>query len=78
MRSGSRCPAFYGEIPPMRWGILNDDGGYFYCITYTRVPRGRCFLPLVREYSRMNAESGRCLSVGSVICKTLSYAYVKD
>ena len=34
MRSGSRCPAFYGEIPPMRWGILNDDGGYFYCITY--------------------------------------------
>ena len=35
MRSGSRCPAFYGEIPPMRWGILNDDGGYFYCITYT-------------------------------------------
>ena len=18
----------------MRWGILNDDGGYFYCITY--------------------------------------------
>ena len=36
MRSGSRCPAFYGEIPPMRWGILNDDGGYFYCITYTR------------------------------------------
>ena len=36
MRSGSRCPAFYGEIPPMRWGILNDDGGYFYCITYKR------------------------------------------
>ena len=35
MRSGSRCPAFYGEIPPMRWGILDDDGGYFYCITYT-------------------------------------------
>ena len=35
MRSGSRCPAFYGEIPPMRWGILNDDGGYFYCIPYT-------------------------------------------
>ena len=34
MRSGSRCPAFYGEIPPMRWGILDDDGGYFYCITY--------------------------------------------
>ena len=19
----------------MRWGILGDDGGYFYCITYT-------------------------------------------
>ena len=19
----------------MRWGILDDDGGYFYCITYT-------------------------------------------
>ena len=37
MRSGSRCPAFYGEIPPMRWGILNDDGGYFYCITYTQL-----------------------------------------
>ena len=37
MRSGSRCPAFYGEIPPMRWGILNDDGGYFYCITYNEV-----------------------------------------
>ena len=36
MRSGSRCPAFYGEIPPMRWGILDDDGGYFYCITYRR------------------------------------------
>ena len=36
MRSGSRCPAFYGENPPMRWGILNDDGGYFYCITYNR------------------------------------------
>lgn len=35
MKSGSRCPAFYGEIPPMRWGILDDDGGYFYCITYT-------------------------------------------
>lgn len=35
MRSGSRCPAFYGEIPPMRWGILDDDGGYFYCITYS-------------------------------------------
>ena len=35
MRSASRCPTFYGEIPPMRWGILNDDGGYFYCITYT-------------------------------------------
>lgn len=35
MRSGSRCPAFYGEISPMRWGILGDDGGYFYCITYT-------------------------------------------
>ena len=34
MRSGSRCPAFYGEIPLMRWGILDDDGGYFYCITY--------------------------------------------
>ena len=34
MRSGSRCPAFYEEIPPMRWGILDDDGGYFYCITY--------------------------------------------
>ena len=34
MRSGSRCPAFYGEIPPTRWGILDDDGGYFYCITY--------------------------------------------
>ena len=34
MRSGSRCPAFYGEIPPMKWGILDDDGGYFYCITY--------------------------------------------
>lgn len=37
MRSGSRCPAFYGEIPPMRWGILDDDGGYFYCITYTDI-----------------------------------------
>ena len=24
----------YGEIPPMRWGILDDDSGYFYCITY--------------------------------------------
>ena len=35
MRSGSRCPAFYGEIPPMRWGILDDDSGYFYCITYS-------------------------------------------
>ena len=34
MRSGSRGPAFYGEIPSMRWGILDDDGGYFYCITY--------------------------------------------
>lgn len=34
MRSASRCPTFYGEIPPMRWGILDDDGGYFYCITY--------------------------------------------
>ena len=34
MRSGSRCPAFYGEIPPMRWGILDDDGGYFHCIIY--------------------------------------------
>ena len=34
MRSGSRCPAFYGEISPMRWGILDDDGEYFYCITY--------------------------------------------
>ena len=40
MRSGSRCPAFYGEIPPMRWGILNDDGGYFYCITYSGIPLG--------------------------------------
>ena len=30
------CPAFYGEIPPMRWGILDDDGGYFYCITYNK------------------------------------------
>ena len=39
MRSGSRCPAFYGEIPPMRWGILDDDGGYFYCITYSRTRR---------------------------------------
>lgn len=38
MRSGSRCPAFYGEIPPMRWGILNDDGRYFYCITYKHFP----------------------------------------
>lgn len=37
MRSSSRCPAFYGEIPPTRWGILDDDGGYFYCITYTIV-----------------------------------------
>ena len=37
MRSGSRCPAFYGEIPPMRWGILDDDSGYFYCITYNKV-----------------------------------------
>ena len=37
MRSGSRCPAFYGEIPPMRWGILDDDGGYFYCITYNTI-----------------------------------------
>ena len=36
MRSGSRCPAFYREIPPTRWGILDDDGGYFYCITYTK------------------------------------------
>mgnify|MGYP003524228440 CR=1 FL=1 len=43
MRSGSRCPAFYGEIPPMRWGILNDDGGYFYCITYNdnHIPGGQ-------------------------------------
>ena len=40
MRSGSRCPAFYGEIPPMRWGILNDDGGYFYCITYNIAAAG--------------------------------------
>ena len=37
MRSGSRCPAFYGEIPPMRWGILDDDGGYFYCIIYSKL-----------------------------------------
>ena len=37
MRSGSRRPAFYGEIPPMRWGIPDDDGGYFYCITYNGV-----------------------------------------
>ena len=49
MRSGSRCPAFYGEIPPMRWGILNDDGGYFYCITYNMpirlIPNGtRCVI----------------------------------
>lgn len=36
MKSGSRFPAFYGEIPPMRWGIPDDDGGYFYCITYTK------------------------------------------
>ena len=41
MRSGSRCPAFYGEIPPTRWGILDDDGGYFHCITYNVVyPKG--------------------------------------
>ena len=35
MRSGSRCPAFCGEIPLMKLGFLDDDGGYFYCITYT-------------------------------------------
>ena len=23
----------------MRWGILDDDGGYFYCITYTQISR---------------------------------------
>ena len=45
MRSGSRCPAFYGEIPPMRWGLLNDDGGYFYCITYTAVAEEPSVLP---------------------------------
>lgn len=47
MRSGSRCPAFYGEIPPMRWGILNDDGGYFYCITYSG--KGARHIAAVRE-----------------------------
>lgn len=31
------CPAFYGEIPLTRWGILDDDGGYFYCITYSSI-----------------------------------------
>lgn len=36
MRSGSRCPAFCGEIPLMKLGFLDDDGGYFYCITYIR------------------------------------------
>ena len=41
MRSGSRCPAFYGEIPPMKWGILDDDGGYFYCITYRYLLGGK-------------------------------------
>ena len=35
MRSGSRCPAFCGEIPLMKLGFLDDDGGYFYCITYS-------------------------------------------
>lgn len=25
---------FSGKIPSTRWGILDDDGGYFYCITY--------------------------------------------
>ena len=42
MRSGSRCPAFYGEIPPMRWGILDDDGGYFHCIIYTSSYQDYC------------------------------------
>ena len=61
MRSGSRCPAFYGEIPPMRWGILNDDGGYFYCITYTHlcdlVKKGLLSLSVAAREAGMTEEA---------------------
>ena len=83
MRSGSRCPAFYGEIPPMRWGILNDDGGYFYCITYTQISRsypricmklnGKFGMDLADQLGRRDGEPFR--EPAELLLRNLQYVF---